>query len=154
MAIPDKALDHTYASHAVTGKKKTGINWGRIALYTFLIIFTLIYMSPFFSAVITSVRTMDDISLNGFWSIPQEITFQNYIDAWIQGNVNRYLLNSFIITIPALIGTIFLSSLSAFALARYRFRRDNRHVLAFSAVGEGSVSWSRLVGDVPGRFEL
>jgi multiple sugar transport system permease protein len=32
------------------------------------------------------------------------------------------MLNSFIITIPALIGTIFLSSLSAYALARYRFR--------------------------------
>jgi multiple sugar transport system permease protein len=79
-------------------------------------------MSPLFSALITSVRTMDDISLNGFWSIPQEITYQNYIDAWTRGNVSQYLLNSFIITIPALIGTLFLSSLSAFALARYRFR--------------------------------
>ena len=134
MALPDEALDHTYADHAVSGKKKTGIRWGRIALYTFLVIFTLIYMSPFFSAVITSVRTMDDISLNGFWSIPQEITFQNYIDAWTQGNVNRYLLNSFIITIPALVGTIFLSSMSAFALARYRFRL-NRPVFFMYVAG-------------------
>ena len=70
------------------------------------------------------MRTQDDISLNGFWSIPKEITFQNYIDAWTQGNVNRYLLNSFIITIPALVAVIFLSSLSAFALARYRFRAN------------------------------
>jgi multiple sugar transport system permease protein len=122
MTVPDDALQHTYPDHAVTGKKKKSLNWGRIALYIFLIVFTLIYMSPLFSALITSVRTMDDISLNGFWSFPEEVTYQNYIDAWTQGNVNRYLLNSFIITIPALIGTIFLSSLSAFALARYRFR--------------------------------
>jgi multiple sugar transport system permease protein len=91
-------------------------------------------MSPFFSAVITSVRTMDDIALNGFWSIPQEITLQNYIEAWTRGNVSRYLLNSFIITIPALIGTIFLSSLSAFALARYRFR-GNRPIFFMYVAG-------------------
>ena len=96
----------------------------RIVVYIFLAIFTLVYMSPFFSAIITSVRTMDDISLNGFWSWPRQISFQNYADAWTQGRVSRYLTNSFIITIPALIGTIFLSSLSAFALARYRFKAN------------------------------
>ena len=124
MTVPDEVLTPTYADRAVSGKKKKGVNWPRMALYAFLIIFTLIYMSPLFSALITSVRTMDDISLNGFWSIPQEITFQNYYDAWTQGNVSRYLLNSFIITIPALFGVLFLSSLSAFALARYRFRAN------------------------------
>jgi multiple sugar transport system permease protein len=79
-------------------------------------------MTPFFSAIITSVRTQDDISLNGFFSVPREIVLENYPQAWTQGGVNKYMLNSFIITIPALIGTIFLSSLSAYALARYRFR--------------------------------
>jgi len=93
----------------------------RILLYIFLVVFTLLYMMPLFSAVVASLRTQDDISLNGFWSIPEEFTFQNYPEAWISGRVNRYLLNSFIITIPALTTTIFLSSLSAFALARYKF---------------------------------
>jgi multiple sugar transport system permease protein len=134
MTLPNEVLTPTYAAQAVSGKKKKGSSWLRIALYIFLITFTLIYMSPFFSAIVTSVRTMDDISLNGFWSIPREITFQNYIDAWTQGNVSRYLLNSFIITIPALILTIFLSSLSAFALARYRFRA-NRPVFFMYVAG-------------------
>ena len=93
----------------------------RILLYIFLVVFTLLYMMPLFSAVVASIRTQDDIGLNGFWSIPEEFTFQNYPEAWTRGRVNKYLLNSFIITIPALTATIFLSSLSAFALARYRF---------------------------------
>jgi len=97
--------------------KKGKITVGRVMLYSFLIAFTLIYLMPFFGAIFTSVRTQEDISLNGFWSIPSEITFENYPAAWTQGRVSRYLLNSFIITIPALIGTIFLSSLSAFAPA-------------------------------------
>ncbi|MDM8519022.1 carbohydrate ABC transporter permease [Anaerolineales bacterium HSG6] len=108
-------------STAMEGPKTKPISTTRILLYVFIIGFTLVYMAPFFGAIITSLRTQDDITLNGFWSIPTAITFENYPRAWEQGNVNRYLLNSFIITIPALIGTIFLSSLSAFALARYKF---------------------------------
>ena len=116
-----------------TSRKKSNL-LGRIALYSFLIIFTLSYMTPVFSALLTSVRTQDDISLNGFFSAPREIVLQNYAQAWTQGGVNKYLLNSFIITIPALIGTIFLSSLSAYALARYRFR-GNRPIYFMYVAG-------------------
>jgi multiple sugar transport system permease protein len=105
----------------------------RILLYIFLVVFTLLYMMPLFSAVVASLRTQDDISLNGFWSIPEEITFQNYPEAWTGGRVNKYLLNSFIITIPALTATIFLSSLSAFALARYRF--PGNRLIYFNKLG-------------------
>jgi multiple sugar transport system permease protein len=118
---------------ATTNRKKSNL-LGRIALYSFLIIFTLSYMTPVFSALLTSIRTQDDISLNGFFSAPREIVLQNYAQAWSQGGVNKYLLNSFIITIPALIGTIFLSSLSAYALARYRFR-GNRPIYFMYVAG-------------------
>ena len=101
-------------------KRRIG-RFTRLMLYLFLIVFTLTYLMPFISAIVTSVRTQDDLSLNGVFSIPQEIVFENYPQAWTQGGVSRYLLNSFIITIPALAGTIFLSSLSAFALARFKF---------------------------------
>lgn len=114
----------TQAAPAVTdltGTQKKSVSLDRLLLYTFLIGFTLIYMLPFFSALITSVRTQDDLSLNGVFSIPRELTLNNFPTAWQQGRVSRYILNSFIITIPALAGTIFLSSLSAFALARYQF---------------------------------
>jgi multiple sugar transport system permease protein len=115
-------------SQTMTSVKSTDHNnqrigrFTRIMLYVFLVVFTLTYMMPLFSAILTSVRTQDDLSLNGVFSIPSEITLANYPQAWTQGRVSRYLLNSFIITIPALAGAIFLSSLSAFALARYKFR--------------------------------
>jgi multiple sugar transport system permease protein len=118
---------------ATVNRKKSNL-LGRLALYSFLIIFTLSYMTPVFSALLTSVRTQDDISLNGFFSAPREIVLQNYAQAWTQGGVNKYLLNSFIITIPALVGTIFLSSLSAYALARYRFR-GNRPIYFMYVAG-------------------
>jgi len=90
--------------------------------YTFLIILTLLWLLPMIAAFVTSFRTMADINANGFWSIPTQLSFDNYTKAWTQANVSRYLVNSFIITLPSLFFMLFLSSLAAFALARYRFR--------------------------------
>lgn len=95
---------------------------GNIFKYVFLTLLALLWLLPLFAALMTSVRTMDDISINGFWSVPRELVFTNYAEAWVEARVSRYLANSFIITIPSLIGMLFLSSLSAFALARYKFR--------------------------------
>ncbi|MEM8857738.1 MAG: carbohydrate ABC transporter permease [Chloroflexota bacterium] len=103
---------------ALNKKRLTTAQWLTVL---FLLVFTLIYMIPFLGAILTAFRTMDDISLNGFWSIPGELTLRNFPEAVQRAGVSRFLLNSFIITIPALAGTIFLSSLSAYALARYKF---------------------------------
>ena len=111
----------TATSEAVSSRQTRSKTLERLLLYTFLIVFTLIYLAPVFSGVLTSVRTQADISQNTIFSIPRTITLENFPTAWSQGRVNRYLLNSFIITIPALVATIFLSSLSAYALARFRF---------------------------------
>lgn len=90
--------------------------------YIFLIALTLLWLLPIFAALVTSVRTMADINANGFWSLPAEMTLQNFVDAWNQARVSRYLLNSFIITMPSLFGMLLFSTLAAFALARYRFK--------------------------------
>lgn len=110
----------TSGNDTVTNSKKTK-NINRLLVYTFLIGFTLIYMLPFFTALMTSVRTQEDLGVNGVFSIPTVVTLDNFPTAWAQGRVNRYLMNSFIITIPALGATIMLSSLSAYALARFKF---------------------------------
>lgn len=91
-------------------------------VYIFLTVLTLLWLLPIFAALITSFRTMDDITINGFWAIPEEFTLNNFSEAWTQARVSRYLANSFIITIPSLVGMLFLSSLSAYALARFKFR--------------------------------
>jgi multiple sugar transport system permease protein len=90
--------------------------------YVFLVILTLIWLLPVFAAVTTAFRTMAEINANGLWSIPNQLTFDNFTEAWTRANVSKYLANSFIITIPALFFMLFFSSLSAYALARFRFK--------------------------------
>ncbi len=90
--------------------------------YVGLTALTLLWLLTVAAALITSFRTIDDIAVNGFWSLPQQLTFRNFDEAWTRAQVNKYLLNSFIITVPSLFGMMFLSSMSAYALARFKFR--------------------------------
>ncbi|MCU0475409.1 MAG: carbohydrate ABC transporter permease [Anaerolineae bacterium] len=89
--------------------------------YVFLTVLAVFWLIPIFAALLTAVRTMDDITLNGFWSIPSTISLDNFVEAWTSARVSQYLVSSFIVTIPSLIGMLFLSSLTAYALARFKF---------------------------------
>jgi multiple sugar transport system permease protein len=109
-------------SKSVTGLSPTQSRWVEVIKYAGLTLLTVLWLLPVIAALITSFRTMDDITLNGFWSLPSQLVTDNFVVAWTNARVSTYLLNSFIITLPALGGMLFLSSLSAYALARFRFR--------------------------------
>jgi len=94
----------------------------RVIVYIVLILSTFLWLVPILTALITSVRTFDDILVNGFMSLPEKITFENFITAWERGGLKHYLPNSFIITLPSLFLTLLLSSLGAYALARFKFK--------------------------------
>lgn len=105
----------------------------RALLWLFLLFLALLWLAPVIGSLVTSLRSFDDILLRGPFAWPRELTFQNFVNAWQRARVDRYLLNSFIITIPALVFTLFLSSLSAYALARFKF--PGNRLLYFMYVG-------------------
>ena len=93
------------------------------SIYSVLIgILVILWLIPVVIAVLTSFRTNDDILTRGLLSLPTSIDLQSYADAWTRGNLRAFLPNSFIITLPALVITLTLSSLAAYALSRFRFR--------------------------------
>ncbi len=103
---------------------KRTISLSQVILYAVVYMFTALWLVPIATALITSVRTNSDIVTRGFLAIPNALSLQSYAEAWQRGGLARYLPNSFIITIPSLIATLFLSSLSAYALSRFRFPGD------------------------------
>ncbi len=109
------------AAPAVAVKKKPNVLRNNLVFLVMLTL-TILWLLPMIGALITAIRTQGDITTNGYWSIPNKLTLENFGKAWERGHVSVYLTNSFIVTIPSLIGTLFLSSLGAFALARYKFR--------------------------------
>lgn len=91
-------------------------------LFLLMLSFVIVWLLPVFGGILTSIRSMDDLTRNGFWAMPESFSFEYFKQAWTIGMLGRYLYNSFIITLPALTATLFLSSLAAFALAEYRFK--------------------------------
>ncbi len=96
--------------------------WIKVVLYIFLFLVTVTWMVPIIVALLTSLRTNAELMSQGFLALPKTIDISSYFEAWARGGLHNYLPNSFIITLPSLFLTLLLSSLSAYALARFRFK--------------------------------
>jgi multiple sugar transport system permease protein len=94
---------------------------GRVVLYVFVTLTALAWLFPVVWALFNSFRDYDYTSVNGYVSLGG-FTFENYTNAWEQGEFTRHFLNSLIITVPAVLLTLFLASCVAFVVARYSFR--------------------------------
>ncbi len=116
-----------------TYRPRSTFPWRAVLFYVFIIPFVLLWLVPVLTALVTAVKSLDDLAAHGPWALPRQIEWSNFGTAWHTGGLSRYMTNSFIITIPALVGTLLLSSMAAFALARFKFRGNL--VIYFTFVG-------------------
>lgn len=91
-------------------------------LYVFLTLLVIIYSLPGLGVIITSFKTTAEISEEGLWSPPADLRFENYAEAWGNGNVRTYAINSFLVTIPATIASIALGVLTGYVFSKLPFR--------------------------------
>lgn len=105
----------------------------RVLLYIVVYALTALWLVPVMVALITAFRTNEEIIAQGIWTLPRTLSFTSFVEAWNRGGLSHYLPNSFIITIPSLIITLFLSSLAGFALARYKFPGERLLLYTFVA---------------------
>lgn len=93
---------------------------GRVATIAMTIL-ALAWIFPLFWAVLNSFRNYAYTQTNGYLSFGGW-TLDNYIRVWETADLGKYFINSMIITVPAVILTLFLASLAAFVLARFSYR--------------------------------
>lgn len=91
---------------------------GRIATHIFLAIMALLWLFPLLYATLASLRSYQYTAQHGYLSFGG-FTLQNYTKAWEVGQFGEKFVNSAIITIPAVILTLFLASMVAFVIARF-----------------------------------
>ncbi|MEH1164067.1 carbohydrate ABC transporter permease [Micromonospora sp. CPCC 205539] len=99
-----------------------------LAMLTWAVVTTL----PLLWAVISSFKTDNEI-LNEPWALPASPQLDNWSRAWTQASIGRYFLNSVIVVGCALLLTMLLGSLVAYALARYEFRGNRLIYYTFVA---------------------
>ncbi len=94
----------------------------RIAVYVFLTLTALLWLVPIAGAIYASFRPFSDTVRDGFFSWPRSLTLDNYRNAWGQGDILRKYWNTAVILAPALVFTLFFSSMVAFVASRYSWR--------------------------------
>jgi raffinose/stachyose/melibiose transport system permease protein len=89
-----------------------------------LIILSLIWLLPFVTLLLSSVRSQGDLLGRGIFAWPKEFRWGNFVKAWETGSFSTYFTNSLtLIAIKVPLG-IFLSALAAYPLAKMKFRGD------------------------------
>jgi raffinose/stachyose/melibiose transport system permease protein len=79
------------------------------------------WVYPFLWAVGSSLKSSEGFIDEGLSLIPKELNWQNYVDAWTGASFSTYFLNSVIITACTVTGTLLLTSMAGYALARTSF---------------------------------
>jgi multiple sugar transport system permease protein len=119
---------------AITARRRR-LRPGRVALQSFLIVTSLVWLAPLIWAVYTSLRPYADTGGNerGYVSIGGAYDLQNYVDALTRGELPRYFLNTIIIVVPAIVLVLLLASLLAFAVSQFSWRFNLGLLMLFTA---------------------
>lgn len=92
------------------------------AVYLILCVYAVAVVFPMFWLVYSSLKADRDVFLYPF-KLPdfRHLHWENFSNAWVQGGFNHYFFNSVMLTVSSVVVTIFLSAMTAYALARFKF---------------------------------
>ncbi|GAB4354036.1 MAG: carbohydrate ABC transporter permease [Oricola sp.] len=96
----------------------------RIAYQVALPIALVLWLLPLLGVALTSVRPSGDLAAGNYFGWPSSIAFSNYAEVFRNSPIGQYILNSFKVTIPTVIGAVAISTMTGFALGIYRFRSN------------------------------
>jgi raffinose/stachyose/melibiose transport system permease protein len=100
-------------------RERDAVNWSLTAL---LIVLALTIAVPLYFAVVTALKTTDQLGGTGF-ALPTSVRWANFADAWRLTNFPHAALNSALITVGAVVLTLLTNSMVAYAIARNMERR-------------------------------
>ena len=98
------------------------LSWERLLLVATLLFFLGIVLFPFYWMLISSTKTLTEISgrVPTFW--PSRFTWDAYRELFYRLEFGRNILNSFRVALLTAFLAVILSTLGAYAVARLRFR--------------------------------
>jgi multiple sugar transport system permease protein len=96
--------------------------WSRLLTHVVLVVGALLMLYPALWMLSASFKPSDEIFTDpGLW--PRTFTLDNYVNGWnaLDTSFGTFFLNSFIVCMLVVIGTVFSCSLAAYAFARLQF---------------------------------
>jgi raffinose/stachyose/melibiose transport system permease protein len=102
---------------SILSKGRTGREPSNVPYYVVLIVLALFALGPLVVVVFNSLKSSAEIGRNPLGT-PLSPVFENFPNAWTQGNFSTTMVNSTILTVGAVIGVCIIAGTSAYAMAR------------------------------------
>ncbi len=109
------------------------VRTGRIAAHVFMLAMVLLWIVPVLFALYVALRPEKETNRLGYVSVAHKLTFSNFSDAWHQGRIWHFFMNSVWITLPAVVVTLFLASCVAYVVSRLSFKFNVALLIVFTA---------------------
>lgn len=90
------------------------------ALYALMVVAACFFLTPVYVMLATSLKPLDQITLEQMWQWPRSISLESYAEALAK--LRPHLLNTFQLVIPATALSALVGSLNGYVLAKWRFR--------------------------------
>lgn len=94
----------------------------RAIVYAVLILGSILMLMPIAWMALTSLKTFDEVLVSPPKWIPAAPQWHNYAEAFTTFNFGRYLMNSVIVTVLTILGTLISSTMAAYGFACLDFR--------------------------------
>ncbi|MFC0211509.1 carbohydrate ABC transporter permease [Paenibacillus chartarius] len=109
--------------------RKTLDNKPNVWLRGFLWVYAFLSLYPLFWMLSYSLKNNNEIFVTNTFGLPMNFRIENYVTAWSKFNVPQYFGNSLLISIATVAGTIVLSVMFSYAIARMQWRlRDTARI--------------------------
>lgn len=102
-----------------------------IAYYLIMAAFLIFYMLPFWGTVMTSFKTNSEVMTSTPITPPTRWTLEGYASAMEE--LGMPLMTSLVVTLFGAAGSVFLGSICAYALSKWKFRLNNVFFVALVA---------------------
>lgn len=105
----------------------------RALLHVSLGALAFLFLFPILWTFYDALRPYGDTIKYGYFSWPNTLNFDNFVTAWNVADYPRFFGNTMIIAVPAVIITLWVSSMLGFVFARLRFRFNLFLLMMFTA---------------------
>ncbi|HLI07642.1 MAG TPA: carbohydrate ABC transporter permease [Ktedonobacteraceae bacterium] len=92
-----------------------------VIVYIILILGVVISLFPYYIAFLTALKQPSQIFSGSAWTLPNPVTFQNFIDVVEKYNFLAFIGHTLIYAVILTIGQLIFSTMAAYAFARMEF---------------------------------
>ncbi len=115
----------------VTAPWERSTTFGLIGRYGLLAVIAFVVLFPIYTTIVAALKPGNRVLVNPL--VPDSLTLDVLRDAWTEGRLGRYLLNSVVVAVFVTIGQVVTSLMAAYAFAMLRFPGRNVLFVVFLA---------------------